>query len=320
MGLIKLKRQWDTMNKLRYANLIAIGKMNPSFEKNFIKNPVDMTDALLGEMEDIKHTKKDAEHLKIIGYGASGTGKTLTGLTLAYFLDLNGFVIKNQVFYDTREILDALSKIKAGSVIFKDEKRNMWGEGQTATLTEFNNLAEQCRDMKISIIALANSKYDFEYHYAFQGIAGFISVENDLCRSALWTKHTDGGAYCLGYIDVTHPKNVLGPEQMKDYQKLKLEKGYERMHQLDGNYYDKKIQVLLEFCRAGETEPLINQIAKLKNNNLSHNMLMNFVNEVFPSLNYDIRSERLVTLLKYKVDTGVINIGGADVCQSKLVL
>jgi hypothetical protein len=180
--------------------------------------------------------------------------------------------------------------------------------GTTATGEEFDNFCEQCRDCSISVIACANTKHDFSYHYAFQGVPGFISEEKQIARFALEKPTGQGASYCLGYVDFKSPRLVLGDKAVVDYQELKGLKGQERMHQKGSGVWGEMEERVLKYTRPGATEPLINKVISARKK-LSRGTLFEIVNEALPFLNYDIRAHTLTDRMQFKINTGLIDLG-----------
>jgi len=298
---------WN-ISALELESLKAYCDGRPDFERNFLKRPRNLTNKLYDHLEKVRHTFKDKDHFKAICYGDSGTAKSFSMLTCASLLDKVGFEVKKQVHFDLDQALLNLDKLQEGQVFFIDEKKDKWGVGTTATGEEFDNFCEQCRDCSISVLACANTKHEFTYHYAFQGIPGFISEERQIARFALEKPTGQGNSYCLGYVEFLNPRKVLGDTAVLDYLDLKFQKGQERMHKKGSGVWDEMEQKVIEYIRPNNTESLIKRVIR-ERKRLSRGTLLEIINEALPFLNYDIRAQTLTDRILFKINTGALDLG-----------
>lgn len=274
-------------------------EVNSSWERFLFR---DMTQYLSDRLEKIrdKKTGKVKDHTKIVIYGESGQGKSYSALTISKTL-YNNFSVENNVFWDLFDVYDSLDKIEAGGVALVDEKKTLHGVGSRTIAQDFQDLAETCRDIPLSLLLLANSRWEVEAHIYLKAIPGFLDIDDGYVRLALVRSDYER---CLGFVSIQNP--IKKGVDVALYEKLKEERGKLRSGKGVGNRYEDKIAKMLDMKTPnGET---YKEFLRSVGGKITKDMSLEVIDMAYPAYNRNVTAKTLAKKLKYMIDYGFIKL------------
>ena len=174
MGKITINGKEYLYNPYHNALTLARIQVQIAQDRSFLKVfRVNMTDDFISSMKDIVNPKIRNEQNTIWNvYGETGTGKTMSVMSLVKEITPDTFTYKNVVFFN-QQVLDKAKEIGRDTFIIRDETVGMYGIGSNRIETDLDILAETCRKAGVNLAFLSGE----EKHI---GVAKYILMTVDI--------------------------------------------------------------------------------------------------------------------------------------------
>lgn len=193
--------------------------------------------AIKSMLDKAKHQvkEKDWDRVYLID-GAEGSGKSLLGLQLGYYLDPN--LNLNNIVFNGEDFSDAINRVEKNSCIIFDEAFNgLDSSGATRKMNRFLvRKLQECRQKNLFIIiilptvfllnkyvALFRSRCLFHVYALKDGTRGFYRVYNKKNKSYLYFAGKKYYSYQKPFINKSWRFYGKYPLDEQEYRKKKLE-------------------------------------------------------------------------------------------------
>lgn len=215
-------------------------------------------------------------------YGLQGSGKSLSMITIAKFLDPNLDV--ENIYFDYNQLVYNRSKLKPNTSVLVDEQSQSFGLDSHRVMIILGSLKEQLRKKSIHFIFCSPILYQEHESSMYLVETMFIDYDEKEVYAALKTRE----GLTLGHVRIPHPLKILEDgkamctqEFINAYQAKKDAHLEKILGKKDVDIFEDRAQAIMENPLFKKAE----KIYKLKMGYIPNGTLVQIINKLMPEFN-----------------------------------